>query len=173
MVQFKKIKITFLVLILATLLIFSGCSNSSTKNQKEIIAQPNFDVNQVKEVEKLVFAIPNMDKNMCETYPKLITEALEDENGVLDVEFIYDGHILTVYYDPKTITKDDLLNYETYNWIGTEFLSEESMDMSQINPKQMYDNRFENNKFEMPEDHMQGNENGYPMGYAQKQMGMN
>ncbi len=112
---------------------------------------------RVSSVQVLEFALPNMDKQMCETFPRTVVDYLEEMPGVLDVEFLYDGHRFRVYFDPNEISRDDLLNDEMYAWVGVTFIG---LRKSDRNPQELYSQRKSNNPTEMPEGHMADVEDG-------------
>ena len=151
----KKNWLTILTIMIFT---FSACSSTEERIikplNKEILTYESNDwyYDNTVIINKLVFAIPDLDKKMCEKFPKLIIEDLEAEKGVIDAQFTYEGHEVRVIYDPEMITEEAILNYETYSWIGTEFVSNEVLE---DDVKRIFDKRKENNVFEMPEDHME------------------
>ncbi|NOZ81359.1 MAG: rhodanese-like domain-containing protein, partial [DPANN group archaeon] len=104
-------------------------------------------------LRKLVFNLPKMDKKMCETFPRVIISALESTPGVVDAGFVYDGHVVTVYYDPAVVKRDALLNHDSFAWVGTVFVSE---DKSSLDPLRLFDDREANNDLVMPDEHMAG-----------------
>ena len=150
MMKYAKMLLVLLVLLLTV----TACASqreirpiNKDLSERTSFWTPDDDL----EIRKLVFSIPDMDRKMCETFPKLIIENLESEKGVLDASFSFEGHIVTVIYAPVTITKEELLSYGTYDWIGVVFISDESID---DDPLIIYTDRLSNNEFEMPDDHM-------------------
>lgn len=116
---------------------------SSSKN----VWSPNND----SSVYLLVFSLPDMDRKMCETFPQLIISSLEDTKGVVDAYFEYEGHKVFVYYDSNVISKEDLLNHDSYSWIGVVFINNSKVDVDYFS---LFDKRKDNNPTVMPEDHM-------------------
>lgn len=139
-----------LIFIFAVLLIAGIYLNKGSLQKQE--SSGDFDISKINLFKKLVFNLPNMDKQMCETFPRIILSTLEELSGVVDASFEYNDHIVTVYYSPEVISKEDILNYESYAWVGTKFISEEDVDVSII--EEIYKNRDENNNLRMPEEHM-------------------
>jgi len=135
-------------LFFSLLFIFTSCSTS----KRTITEEKIFDISSVNSVNKLVFTMPTLDKKMCETFPKLIITEIESMSGVIDAEFIYEGHIITVYYSPEYLNKDDIMQNSVYSWVGTIFVSDNSE--TEKTARELYQNRESNNNFLMPDNHM-------------------
>jgi len=149
-----KKKIMIMVIFLITLFLINACSTSkkapSLSDLKD--SSGSLDISGIKSMRKLVFSLPGMDKKMCETFPKTIVSTIEEQKGVIDTSFDYDGHIVTVYYAPDFITKEDIMNNDVYSWVGTKFISDDDADISKI--RDLYDSRKANDNLVMPSDHM-------------------
>ncbi len=144
--------IIFIFLILLVSIIY--LNKNSLKKQESI---ENFNILNALSLKKLVFNLPNMDKQMCETFPGIVLSTLEEQKGVVDASFKYENHVFTVYYVPEFISKEEILNNEVYAWVGTKFISEEDLNISNI--EKIYKNRDNNNELKMPKNHMSNIDN--------------
>jgi hypothetical protein len=153
-VRFKK---TLLITLITLVIVFAGCNAKNDREIKEINIKDiseieNWQPSKETKMKKLVFSLPTMDKKMCETFPRLIISTLEDTPGVIDTGFDYEGHVTIVYFDSSVITKDKIINHDSFSWIGTKFISEEK---SNLNHFVVFEKRKNNNELVMPEDHME------------------
>lgn len=146
--------------LLIGLVVLSACTSQTNSHTETASWKPSNDA----KMRKLVFSLPDMDKKMCETFPKVIIENLESTKGVIDASFDYEGHIVTVIYDQNTVLREDLLEHESYSWIGTVFISEDKVIGE--NALALYENRLQNNNFDMPPHHMEEEVTLTKKGYA-------
>ncbi len=147
-------KVQLLALVTVALLFLTACAavkKGSSSDGLTAEKTNEWTPSSNSPVKKLVFSLPDMDKKMCETFPRLIVETLEGIPGVIDASFQYDGHVVTVYYDPSTVSKEELLNNDAYAWVGTSFLSEEDVEEDAAS---LFAKRGSNNPEGMPQGHM-------------------